>query len=136
MSDLTQHLRNEHRFLTESLEEVYRLGISTADAQSKLGKVKNVLLQHLQREDADLYPLLEKKAAGDPRLAKLIDDLREEMRDVSKHALTFFEKYSGGGSGFEFARDFGQLSSMLSRRVRKEEAQLYPEFDRLVLPPG
>ena len=40
----------------------------------------------------------------------------------------FVEKYSSGGSGLDFARDFGRLFSNLQMRIRREERILYVEY--------
>ena len=53
------------------------------------------------------------------------------MDEISKQVLDFFTKYSGGGSGIEFAKDFGTLYAILTQRVRREEKIIYEKFDTL-----
>ncbi len=128
MPTIIEQLCNEHRFIIDTLDEVYRLGISTPSARESLRKVKTVLLQHLEREDAELYPVLDEKAAVNATLANLLQTMRSEMDEVSKTALAFFERYDDGGEGFEFARDFGKLRTQMQSRIRREESRLYPHF--------
>lgn len=64
-------------------------------------------------------------------LKRTLDLFAREMETISKEALHFLDKYLSGGSGLEFARDFGRLYMNLSQRIGKEESILYPEYDKL-----
>jgi hypothetical protein len=60
-----------------------------------------------------------------------MDMYAKDMEQVSKTAMAFFDKYGGGGSGFQFAADYGSLVAQLKRRIKNEEGELYKEFERL-----
>ena len=78
-----------------------------------------------------MYPVLDNAAESDANLRRTLDTFAEDMNEISKAAYEFFDKYSTGGSGIEFAKDFGRLSATLSQRIRREERILYQTYDEL-----
>ena len=132
MSALVNELKAEHQILVKVLGEVKELGISSEEGQQKLMAAKDGLLAHLGKEDAQLYPKLKEKALSDQSLQTTLDTFAKDMEGISKAALDFFDKYHDGGSSIEFAKDFGALFGALGNRIRKEEAILYEEFNKLV----
>jgi len=53
------------------------------------------------------------------------------MIELGDKILAFFEKYKEGGSGMEFAMDFGRMHAMLNSRWHREEAILYARYQEL-----
>jgi len=102
-------------------------GITSEEGQMKFKKAKDLLLQHLQKEDDELYPLLTKNGAS----KAIADTFSEEMKAISKVAIDFFTKYENAQSGLDFAQDFGAFLGALGSRIRKEENVLYSEYDRV-----
>ncbi len=78
-----------------------------------------------------LYPILKNAAEVNKSLNRTLDTFASEMDKITTNALDFFDKYSEGGSGIEFAIDFGRLFGILKNRVYREENVLYQEFDKL-----
>ena len=130
MSKLIIELREDHNSLVAALDELKRIGMSSATAKEKISALKDILLAHLSKEDKHLYPPLYKDAENDPSLKRKLDMLSQDMDKVSQAALAFFDKYSDGGQGLDFIRDFGSLVGKLNIRIQWEETQLYPEYDR------
>ena len=131
MSKLIEELRKEHVAIAETLAQVNRLGITSEQGQSLLLDAKSGLLAHLEKEDEQLYPVLHSAAERDANLKRILDLFAHDMDKISKAALEFFEKYSTGGSGVEFAKDFGGLLAALSIRIGREESILYRKYDEL-----
>lgn len=131
MENLIDELKKEHLQIAVTLNKVNTFGIYSAEGQSLLLESKNSLLSHLHREDLEIYPTLEGAAHNDPQLRRTLDVFAKDMDSISKTALEFFEKYSLGGSGLEFARDFGRLFSTLQMRIGREERILYEEYLKL-----
>ncbi|HEO65450.1 MAG TPA: hemerythrin domain-containing protein [Spirochaetes bacterium] len=131
MSKLVEELKQEHVVLVKVLGEIQELGSRSQETKDKLSAVKAGLLNHLLKEDHQLYPSLRKAAESDPRLKTTLDVFAKEMDQISAFALDFFEKYSSESGGIQFAKDFGSLVASLSSRIRKEEQILYPEYDKL-----
>ncbi len=129
MASLIQDLKNEHVIIISVLNEVTKLGINTRDGQAKLLQVKDFLIAHLQKEDELFYPPLWEAAKTNNKLQNILEEYAQEMRRISEIAFDFFEKYSKGGSGIEFARDFGKLYGTLGKRINKEESVLYKFYN-------
>lgn len=131
MKNLIDDLKNEHVQIAAALNEVHSLGIYTEKGQRLLMESKKALIAHLQREDTEIYPALRKAAESSEVLKSTLDHFAKDMDSISKAALDFFEKYKSGGSGLEFARDFGRLFSTLQMRIGREERILYAEYLKL-----
>ncbi len=131
MSQLIEALKKDHAVIVATLAKVKKLGITTKEGQETLLLAKKGLLAHLKKEDEALYPVLREKAENDAPLKRTLAMYASDMSGISKAALDFFEKYSNGGSGVEFARDFGRLSGTLSIRITKEENILYKGYEAL-----
>ena len=133
MSNIVAELKSEHEMLVKVLGEVKEIGVSSEEGRGKLMAAKDGLLAHLAKEDEHLYPQLKERAMTDANLKSMLDTFARDMDSISAAALAFFDKYQDGGSGIEFAKDFGALYGALGNRIRKEETILYPEFDKLTI---
>lgn len=131
MSKLIEELKRDHSAIADMLNKVKEFGISSKDAQNTLLSAKTSLLAHLRKEDNELYPALRKAAESDSNLKGTLDMFAKDMETISKAAFEFFDKYSQGGSGLEFAKDFGRLFATLKSRIQKEEDILYARYDKL-----
>lgn len=131
MSMLIERLKREHGAMVEALNKIKELGVGSKEGQDKLRSTKIGLLAHLKAEDGQLYPVLNQAAKNDQSLRRTVEMFARDMEVVSKEALNFFDKYARGGSGLEFAKDFGRLYSLLAQRISKEEKSLYPAYDSL-----
>lgn len=128
---LTDKLRREHAAIIEALSTVSELGIGTKEGVAVLLGAKHLLLNHLAREDRELYPVLRRAATDNAELRKTIEYFTHDMEAVSQTVLDFFAKYEKGGSGLTFGSDFGKLMAQLSARISREESRLYMLFDKL-----
>lgn len=128
---LVERLKREHGSLVDALNKIKELGVGSKEGQNKLFSAKIGLLAHLKAEDGQLYPTLHQAAKNNESLRRTVETFARDMEAVSKEALHFFEKYAHGGSGLEFAKDFGRLYTVLSQRIAKEEKSLYPEYDKV-----
>ena len=129
MSLLVEDLIKEHAALVLGLRQISEAGISSPEGRQRLLAIKLALLDHLAKEDAQLYPPLREKARTDSKLAWTLDFFAKDLQDVSAAALAFFERHAGpGGDALELARDFGTLVARIKERVRKEEYLLFPSY--------
>jgi hemerythrin-like domain-containing protein len=130
-TNLIEDLKIEHAKIAKALNEVISIGLSNEEGRKKLMDAKEMLMQHLEKEDKYLYPVLEEAAKEDRQIKHTLDSFLKDMEAITKLALDFFEKYEKGGGGLEFANDFGHLYTSLSMRIRREENYLYKIFSTL-----
>jgi hypothetical protein len=131
MSKLVEELKKQHVAILQIFGEIQSLGIESKEGQAKMQAAKTGLLAHLGKEDKEFYPVMRKAAETDNRLRMLLRDFAQDMEKISGFALKFFDKYAGGGSGIEFAKDFATLASTLKSRISREETILYKEYDEI-----
>jgi hypothetical protein len=123
---LIPDLLHEHAQMRELLESVRRQGISTAEGQRLLRQARQLIVAHLQREDAQLYPALR----GCAETRALADAYADEMQELSREILAFFDGMAGERNELVFARGFGKVMGALIKRWTREEVRLYPAYGR------
>ena len=131
MSKLIDELKKEHTRITTTLNKVEKIGAFSKKGQEVLLSAKSTLLSHLKKEDEQLYPVLRESAKKDTALKRTLDMFAKDMEKISKSVLEFFDKYSEGGSGMEFAVDYGRFFAALSSRIRREEDILYAKYNEI-----
>jgi hypothetical protein len=128
MSALIDALKKEHAALLATLEEVSKLGVGSDEGRKKFFGAKKLLIAHLEREDREVYPKLD-KADGQSR--KTAQEFDKEIKQLTGAVLAFFDKYGSDANGFDFSRECGKLIGTLKVRIRREEQLLYPAFERI-----
>jgi iron-sulfur cluster repair protein YtfE (RIC family) len=131
MSNLVNELKSDHKELVSVLTQIKAKGIVSQEAVALLMKAKGALLAHLKKEDTFLYPALNNAAANDKNLKSTLDIFAKDMDKITQSVQAFFNKYEKGGEGLEFAKDIGNLISVLGSRIQREENALYPEYDKI-----
>ncbi len=129
MSILIEELKKEHAEIVATFNEVKELGIRSKEGQEKLISLESSLLAHLEIEDDQMYPALQKEAEKNKNLKNTLDLFAMDMDNVSKVVQDFFDKYSEELSGEELPKDFENLYTALSKRISNEEESLYDEYE-------
>ena len=133
MAGLIAELKKDHTAITGLLERVRDPSVTHDEALKILLSAQASLVAHLKKEDALLYPVLNRAAEGDAGLRRTIAFYAKDMDEITRNTVQFFDTYSRKGSpmGLEFAKAFGNLFATISRRLRSEEGTLYQEFEKL-----
>ncbi|MBP7335635.1 hemerythrin domain-containing protein [Niveispirillum sp.] len=131
MSRIVPQLKHDHAELKAILEPVRQHGIGTQEGRRTLLAARTLFIDHIRREDEEFYPDYRRLARQDPLRAATADQFSHEMVALGAQILGFFDKYREGGSGMEFALDFGRMSALLQSRWHKEEAILYARYEEL-----
>lgn len=90
--NLIEDLKQEHKFLVNTLNKVKEIGIGTKEGKDMLFSAKSALLQHLKKEDNFLYPFLREKAQNNQSLKEITDTFSNDMAQISEQVLEFFQK--------------------------------------------
>ena len=131
MSALIEELKKEHSEIIATLNEVRELGILSEEGQAKLRSAKESFLEHLKKEDEQLYPVLRKEAEHNKKLKEILDVFAMDMENVSKIVLEFFDKYSEEVIDSAVQGEFEDLFAAFRNRIRNEEDLLYEEHEKI-----
>ncbi len=121
MSKLLEEFKNEQEAITNLLNKIKRLGVHTMEGRNELLEARDQLCKHLDRQIKELYPELKIQAEQDPELKNYVENFENEMKGISTFCKDFFEKYSLGGGGIEFFRDFEKLKNELETSLQEEK---------------
>lgn len=132
MNTLIKDLTNEHEVIIGTLNEVASLNITSKEAKAKLKTIKESLINHIKKEDAQLYPFLNKHAETNAALKSKLSLFAKDMDSVTKFVFEFFDHYENEESNHEFAKSFGRLVGLLKTRIMKEENIIYKEHENLI----
>ena len=129
MSALIEEFKREHSGILAILNEVKKLGIHSPEGRSKLISAKEFLLEHLNKENEQLYPVLRKGAKHNKDLQNELDIFAIDPQYLTRVVHEFFDDYSGGDTDKDFQINFESLFASLNARIRNEEESLYHEYD-------
>lgn len=132
MPDLIDELKQEHESCARILNRLHVIGVKTKEGQDLLAQAKSHFLVHLKKEDDLLYPVLLNSANNNSNLLRSLEGFSQNLEGITSYVEHFFEKYSQGGEGEEFDRDFGKLFTMLSTRIRREELILFNKYREIM----
>ena len=138
---LIERLTQEHRSLAELFQQATRAvqqGDRTAFEQG-VAQCVAALDAHIAVEDTQLYDYLQQQARGDPRQTQVVQTFRREMDIIGRNVQVYLGDYLHHPApvfNFEKAHlDFLDLRALLRERVQREEALLYPMYERTRTPP-
>ncbi len=135
--DLITQLKEEHTEIAHLFmeAEAYAFGKDPNGSNliSSMREGRDLLLNHLKLEDEALYPKFEN--AEDPECNELGKKFANEMKEISKKTLAFFEKYGGVESEQlvgeeEFCKELSEIITAIRKRIKIEEEILYPAFGK------
>lgn len=142
MEKLVERLHAQHRAIGEIAADISRY-LATGDvvaASAALRHLRTAVVAHLELEDAQLYPALEKAAreTNAPVPARVALTYVKNMEGVSAALRAFFDHYAAKDGEEDVAldelrRDWDLVARMLLDRIESEEAQLYPLYETWAL---
>ncbi len=131
MSALIDEFKKDHSEIIDTLKEIKELGVLSEEGQAKLISAKESLLEHLKKEDEQLYPVLRKEAEHNEKLKELLDVFAKDMENVSRVVMDFFDKYSEDVIDSAVTDEFEHLFAAFRNRIRHEEDILYEEHEKI-----
>jgi iron-sulfur cluster repair protein YtfE (RIC family) len=131
MSELIEEFKVEHSKILALLNEVKKLGIHSEEGRSRLLSAKESLMEHLNKENEQLYPILRKEAEHNKTLQNELDIFAIDPEYLTRVVLEFFDDYTGGATDKDFQINFESLYAALNARIRNEEEALYEEYEKI-----
>ena len=122
--------QKEHKQVFDALKLIQQAGIRSKQSRETLRSIKNLLVNHLAKEDKTLYPLL--LASNDQTTRATAREYIKDMQVTSRVVLAFFDKYSSDNLtasqslDADFITDIITLMKKLQLRIAREEKFLYP----------
>ncbi len=103
------------------------------EIRGELVNFKTRLEAHILTENVRFYTYLEQSLSDDAHNAELMRDFRREMNTIARSVVSFVKKYQSvhvTAQQFraEFANDYRAVGELLSQRLQREEASLYPLY--------
>jgi len=144
MANLVEQLKAEHVQLKQILKKAGDFSKPAVERIGFLSEVKKGLLAHLGKEDRELYPVLSGVAQHNQEVRRILEVFAKDMEEIAPQVLTFFEKYEDVqwvsekmrtdiAFPAEFGQDLERLVVLLGLRIGREEATLYPTYDRVAM---
>lgn len=131
---LIDELKEDHKHISNYLAEIKKPYSEVKKDTSGFFKLKNLLLEHLKKENIQLYPELLKHTETN----MVARTFSHGMEAIAKEVLDFFNivekdfnKSKPSLSGFEYAKSLGRITGLLKNRISNEEKVLYAEFENL-----
>lgn len=126
MNAFINELKKDHEKLLEILQQTQSLGLVTEAGRKKLLECKKLLADHLVKEDTKLYPQLAKSGS-----AITANEFASEMKGLTGTILDFINRLETSKNDMEYAKELGRIISTLKMRIRREEIQLYPLYEKM-----
>ncbi len=135
MSKLINELVQEHKEIAGILNELKEMGATTTRGMELLMKSKTTLLNHLSKEDKQLYPPLNERAKSSLALQRSLETFGAEMDKITLFIQDFYKKYDVNKNinKAEFIRDVTKFFVTFKNRMMKEEVAIYKEYELLDL---
>ncbi|CAG1006464.1 hypothetical protein BURK2_03487 [Burkholderiales bacterium] len=133
---LIDKLKRDHEALLGAFGQVQSAFASgdVTTAASRLSGFRVAINSHLMMEGVRLYAYLERELAQDPASHDVVQQFRKEMDGIGQAVIGFLAKYAdlGRNEALEdsFGRDLEAVGKVLSQRIQREEALLYPLYAR------
>jgi hypothetical protein len=131
MDRLIMELKQEHEELFVLLEAFKKgRGVDGTGWKENLFAAKKLFLEHLKKEDEELYPRLRAKWAGDKTMDAIVTKYIDDMKKISQETVVFLDRYNTASAGTDFMKDYAEMMVDLKSRMREEEEKLFRELEK------
>ena len=125
-------LKSEHRAIVAIIHEIDSQSDGSYDLKNSvnsLNKVTDILFDHLEKEDKQLYPTL----INNKDTSSIAKKYYYDMERLSCIAVDFFKRYCTNKEGLkifieDFINSYSIFKGLLKVRIQREETELYPAF--------
>jgi hypothetical protein len=133
-SRLIESLKHDHHDLVELFQQIGEVAERGRfhELPQKLMAFKTGLESHVISENVRFYNYVENSLASDEENLALIRSFRREMNAIARGVVDFVKKYQRAqfneGVREMFLRDYAVVGGLLTQRIQREEANLYPLY--------
>jgi hypothetical protein len=133
-SRLIESLKHDHHALVELFQQIGQTAERGRfhELPALLVAFKTGLESHVIAENVRFYNYVENSLAGDDENVALIRSFRREMNAIARGVVDFVKKYQRANFNDalreQFLRDYAVVGGLLSQRIQREEANLYPLY--------
>ncbi|MAT35599.1 MAG: hypothetical protein CMK06_10770 [Ponticaulis sp.] len=128
MSELAHILHDEHRIILNLLKDLRRVGPSSPEGHNTLMKARTLIVEHLRKEDEQLYPVLRESEIT----ADIAQTFADEMAPLASRFLAFFERYDTSPDCPDFAPDLAAFWQPSSAGSHARNASSFPHTSNFV----
>ncbi|MBN2347408.1 MAG: hemerythrin domain-containing protein [Bacteroidales bacterium] len=132
MNKLILELKEEHTKCAQLLNEIKKLGPDSEEGFNLLIHAREHFKTHLKKEAEILYPVLFKAAESDFLLKNMLGEFATDIDKIKEFTENFFNKYAENLDHSELKKDFGNLFTLLSTRLRREELMIYNKYEEII----
>lgn len=126
--NLIRELNSDHALILEALVKIKEAGNLSDETRNLLRNTKELLINHLQKEESEFYPILRKEAETNDSLKQTMKVMGIEIEEIGKQALAFLDTYIGGGTETVFKQDLDRFITTITMRLQREEHTLYSKY--------
>ncbi len=127
---LVMELKKEHELILQSFNLVKTLGIHTKDGLSEYRNIENLLMEHIIKEDNNMYPVLNEVAKSNKTIQAALDHLTKDLEEIDYTIHQFSQTLTGKENLEELESTFNVIGDVLINRIKLEEALIYPAFEK------
>jgi hemerythrin superfamily protein len=131
MSDFIYELKQEHSQIRVSLQEISSMDLHSKEARKKLLEMKALFINHIKKEDEEIYPKLKEVSSNDAQFMNILNYLESEIRLISQFVSIFFDRVPDKKASQGLNREFSLISSTLIKRIDHEEEIFFPEYEKI-----
>jgi DUF438 domain-containing protein len=129
MNSFINALQHDHAHILNLFERARTKAWGSSEQVVILLEAKQVLLEHLEKEDTTLYPHLKRITNQKATAKRTLETFSDSITELTTMVTSFFNQLEGQSlSELEFSRVFGRIMGLLQTRIRREELYLYPLY--------
>src|SRR5262245_27219093 len=115
IENLLAEFKVGHRGLLESVNDIQPLLRSYPQAKPRLRTFETLLFRHFEIQSGQFFDRLEQVASENREKIKMVEFLREDLKEMKVKTLIFFDAHSGQMNDHHFKtfpKDFMDFSQM------------------------
>ncbi|MBF0612539.1 MAG: hypothetical protein HQL55_15560 [Magnetococcales bacterium] len=132
IQNLTHTMHAEHMVIKELISELGNHNLLTHEGRQKLLVLEDLLINHLQMEETQFYPLLYQLSQHQPTANHIVQSLHQSTCPLSMDMLYFFQQlHNQEEEPAVLQNHFATIVTTFHERMALEEYQLMELLNQL-----